>query len=555
MERRLSAIMAADMVAYSRLMEADEIGTIMRQKAHRTELIDPTFKQFHGRIVKTTGDGLLAEFPSVVDAVQCAVTIQRAMVDREADIADDRRIQYRIGINLSDVVVDDDDIYGDGVNVAARLEGMAEPSGMLISQPVYTSVADKLDTVFFDNGERKFKNIARRIRVWSWPRKLPSLRAGGKPRVFVADFNGPTPDELQLGADLGNELRTHLDRLTGMDVAPERANSHYAVEGDVRLATGRARIFARLVTDNGERQIWSERYDEHTGDAFDILDRCAPRISMGVRRRVAADDAALAAKHQLDELSLEELLSLAGVSFYTPTKAGWRGGGEIAEQALEIDPDNFMGLAMASAGLGLAEYFYGYRDSDPMVTELACKRADKALRQNNRSDMLYVVQSGLHLFVRGRYRNAVAAARQALEVNPDYNMGFWTLGMAQVFAMDFKTGIQNAIRAVDIDLRDPYVHLYSRTVAHGYLGIGNTSEAVEWFLRADRLAPGLAQNLMGLAVAAWLDGDETEARHTIERLVQEEPEFRLSETHPLPYKEAAMWKHLTDTLRAAGAPE
>jgi adenylate cyclase len=166
MERRLSAIFAADMVGYSRLMEADEVGTLQRQKAHRAEFIDPALEEFHGRIVKEMGDGILVEFPSVVEAVQCAVIIQRGMVDREANIADDLRIQYRIGINLGDIIIEDNDIFGDGVNVAARLEALADPGGICISRSARDQVRDKLDLNLDDQGEVEVKNIARPIRVF-----------------------------------------------------------------------------------------------------------------------------------------------------------------------------------------------------------------------------------------------------------------------------------------------------------------------------------------------------------------------------------------------------
>ncbi|MEK6248473.1 MAG: adenylate/guanylate cyclase domain-containing protein, partial [Planctomycetales bacterium] len=166
MERRLSAIFAADMVGYSRLMEADEVGTLQRQKAHRAELIDPSLKEFHGRIVKEMGDGILVEFPSVVEAVQCAVVIQQGMVDREVDVSDDLHIQFRIGINLGDIIIEDDDIFGDGVNVAARLETLADPGGICISRSARDQVRDKLDLNLDDQGEVEVKNIARPIRVF-----------------------------------------------------------------------------------------------------------------------------------------------------------------------------------------------------------------------------------------------------------------------------------------------------------------------------------------------------------------------------------------------------
>ena len=554
-QRRLAAILAADVAGYSRLTEADEEGTVAALKSHRRELIAPKVAEHRGRIVKTTGDGLLIDFASVVDAVRCAIEMQHGMTARNSGLPPDKRIDYRVGVNLGDVIVDDDDIFGDGVNVAARLEGMADPGGILISQMVREAVADKLDAVFVDNGERKFKNIARPIRVWSWPRRLSAKRQDRKPLVFVAGFEARSEEERRLAADLGDELKAQLSRLTGLEIAVERRNAHYVVEGTVRQAAGRCRVFARLIGIEGDKQIWSDRYDEDTDDPFDILDRCVPRMAMSVRRRVAADDAERLANRQLDELSLEELLSLAGVSFFTPTKAGWRRGGEIAEQALELDPQNFMALAMAAAGLGLAEYLYGFRKPEDAETSLAFRRVDEALRLTNRSDMLHVTHAGLLVYARRRHRDSAAAARQALELNPEYNMGLWLLGAAQVFAGESDVGAQTAARAVNIDIRDPYVHLYSRVVAYGHLGSGRYGEAADWFQKADQVAPALPPNLTGLAVSRWLDGDKDGARDAVARLLEEEPEYRLGEMQPLPYRDDGMWTRFVETLRHAGAPD
>ncbi len=183
-QRRLAAIVLADVVGYSRLVGADESGTLATLRAHRTELIDPLIGQHRGRIVKTMGDGLLLEFPSVLDALQCSIEIQEGLSKRNTDVPDDRQIIFRIGINLGDIIFEDGDIFGDGVNVAARLEGMAEPGGILVSQTVNDSITGKSDAVFVDNGPKKFKNIAKPIRVWSWPRALPVDRQDQKPFVL-----------------------------------------------------------------------------------------------------------------------------------------------------------------------------------------------------------------------------------------------------------------------------------------------------------------------------------------------------------------------------------
>ncbi len=553
--RRLAAILAADVAGYSRLMGADEEGTIATLKDCRN--VFRSVVQIHpGRVVDTAGDSVLAVFQDDVTAVRYAIEVQDRLAERNADRPEDRRMRFRIGINSGTIVEDEDGtVYGDGVNVAARLEGMAEPGGILISQKVRETIADKLDAVFLDNGERKFKNIARPIRVWSWPRRLAIKSPDGKPVVFVAGFEGRSEEERQLGADLGDEFKAHLSRLTGLEVAVERNNAQYVVVGTVRQAAGRSRVFARLVGVEGDKQLWSERYDEDTDDPFEVLDNCVPRMAMSVRRRIAAVDAERLANRNLEELSLEELLALAGASFFTPTKAGWSGGGHIAEQALELAPRNFMALAMAAAGLGLAEYLYGFRKPEDAVTSLAFRRLDDALRLNNRSDMLHATHACLLLHGPRRHHDGAAAARRALEFNPDYNMGLWQIGAAQTFAGDYDAGAETATRAVNIDIRDPYVHLYSRTAAYGHLGAERHGEATGWFRRADQLAPGLPHNLIGLAVSSWLDDDEEGARLAVARLLEEEPEFRISEAVAPPYRDDAARTRFVDALRRAGAPD
>ena len=204
-ERRLTTILSADVVGYSRLMAADEAGTFARLKAHRKELLEPKTAEYHGRVVKLTGDGALMEFGSVVDAVLFAVDVQRAMAERDAAVPEERRIRYRVGINIGDIIVDGDDIYGDGVNVAARLEALAEPGGLLITQTVHENIAGKLDAKFVDNGERSFKNIANPIQVWSWPDRLSDTRQSGgvgtrdgKPLLLVSAFEGRREEEKEL---------------------------------------------------------------------------------------------------------------------------------------------------------------------------------------------------------------------------------------------------------------------------------------------------------------------------------------------------------------------
>lgn len=440
LQRRLATIVALDVVGYSRLMGVDETGTFTAFRAHRAELTDPLISRHDGRIVKTTGDGLLLEFPSVLDAVQCSIEIQDGMSKRNADVPNDKRIIFRIGVNLGKIIFEDGDIFGDGVNIAARLEGMAEPGGILLSQAVNDSIEGKLEAVFAENGAKKFKNIAKPIRVWSWPRRLPANRQDLKPFVLVSQFEGPSEEEKQLASDIGKELTTVLSQLTGLEVTLDQRKAQYEVHGSVRQAGGRCRVSAQLIGVDGDKQIWAERYDVESIDPFEVLDRCVNRIVMSVRRRIAADDAARLTDIALDEMSLEQLLSAAGVSFFTPTKDGWLTGGVIAEQALQRAPKNFMALAMAAAGGGLAEVFFGFRKPDDAVIGTAFQQIEEARRQTSKSDMLLCTYSGLLLYARARHEEAAAAAQRALQLNPGFNMGALVSGRCRGFCGRLRKG-------------------------------------------------------------------------------------------------------------------
>jgi len=355
----LAAIVSADVVGYSRLMGVDEMATLDALRAHRAELIDGKIAEYAGRIVKTMGDGLLLEFANAVDAVRCALDIQEGMPARNQNIGADKKIIFRIGINFSEIILEDGDIFGDGVNIAARLEGLAEPGGVLMSQSVYDEVARDVGARFADNGNKTFKNIARPVHVWSWPRRLPDDRQDRKPFIVVSEFEGRSGDEKQLALDLREDLSAALSRLTGLEVTLDQRKADYLMQGGVRLAGGRCRISGQLITVADDKQLWAERYQVESGDSFDILDQCIPAMVMNIRRRIAADDGDKLSGKNLDDMTLEQLLSAAGVSFFTPTMQAWSEAGKIAERALQMEPNNFMALAMAAAGMGMAEQLYG----------------------------------------------------------------------------------------------------------------------------------------------------------------------------------------------------
>ena len=308
MERRLAAILVADVVGYSRLMEEDEAGTLAALKAHRAELIDPEIAEYHGRIVKLMGDGALVEFPSVVDAVECAGDIQVGMAARNADVPEGRRIEFRIGINLGDIIVEGEDIYGDGVNVAARLQELAEPGGVCISSAVYEQVHKKTDLAFQDMGKREVKNISEPVRVYrvdasdsNSPGHVGSgerLSVPDKPSVAVLPFTNMSgdPEQEYFSDGITEDIITDLSKISGLFVVARNAvflykekavspvdvsrdlGVAYVVEGSVRKAGNRMRISAQLIDPHTGYHIWAERYDRDVADIFALQDEITEKI-------------------------------------------------------------------------------------------------------------------------------------------------------------------------------------------------------------------------------------------------------------------------------------
>jgi len=302
--RRLAAILAADVAGYSRLMGADEEGTLERLKALRRDLLDPQIAEHHGRIVNTTGDGMLVEFASVVDAVRCAVAVQQAMPEQNANVAADNRIELRIGINLGDVIVEGDDLYGDGVNIAARIEALADAGGVFVSNTVHDHVRDRLPFVFEDLGEQQVKNIARPVHVWrvrlgTKPATSAPLPRPDKPSIAVLPFANMSGDpEQEYFADgMVEEIITALSRIKWLFVIARNSSFtykgqavdvkqvgrelgvRYVLEGSVRQAGGRVRITAQLIDATTGAHLWADRFDGSLEDVFELQDKVASSVA------------------------------------------------------------------------------------------------------------------------------------------------------------------------------------------------------------------------------------------------------------------------------------
>ena len=409
MKRRLAAVFAADVVGYARLVRADEEGTLTRLKALQNGVIDPEIARHQGRIVKLMGDGMLVEFGSVVDAVRAAVETQRAVAGRNAQVPEDKRIVFRIGINLGDVVIDGDDIHGDGVNVAARLEGLAEPGGICVSGSVYDQVRDRIDIPFEDFGEQEVKNIDRPVRVWRWVAQDTAIAARpataegplalpDKPSIAVLPFTNMSSDPEQefFGDGLSEDIITTLSKISNLFVIARNSSFvfkgqavdvrkvaaelgvRYVLEGSVRAAGNRLRVTAQLIDAVDGGHLWADRFDRQMDDIFDIQDEIMREIVTALRIRMSDGEQAQIWLRGTDDVDAWSN-AMQGVDLTLQGAANTVAEGRrLLQRAIAIDPD----YATAHAWIGTTHYLdghFGYSDNPNASLHLALETADRAL--------------------------------------------------------------------------------------------------------------------------------------------------------------------------------
>jgi adenylate cyclase len=453
-ERRLAAVIAADMVGYSRLMEVDETGTLARLKTHRIELIDPAIVKNRGRIIKTTGDGMLIEFHSVVDAVVCATEIQRRMARRNTDVSPARWMQFRIGINLGDVIVEENDIFGDGVNVAARLETLAEPGGICVSGAVRDQVGDRLDDVEFEDlGEQSVKNIARPIRVFrvrlerdatiapegakdaattATTAKKPSIAvlplvnmSGDPEQEFFAD--GLTEDiitELSRFRDLlvisRNSTFVHKGKAVKVQEVAREFGVDYVLEGSVRKAGDRIRVTVQLIDAETDRHIWAERYDRKLEDIFAIQDEMTCAIAATLPGRVEAATHDRAKRKPTDNMAAYECVLTAKVLHHRSIREDNAEAQHLLDRAVLLDPNYAHAHAWKACVLGQM-WTYGWcADRDATFQQVAAELETALALDDNDSDV-HRILAALNL-AREDHDKAAYHQERALALNPNYDL-------------------------------------------------------------------------------------------------------------------------------------
>jgi adenylate cyclase len=441
MERRLTAILAADVVGYSRLMGADEAGTLAVLKTVRTELIDNKIAQNHGRIVKLTGDGMLVEFSSVVNAVVCAVEIQRAMRERNSEITPDNRIEFRIGINLGDVIVEDEDIFGDGVNVAARLERIAQPGGIAISGSVRDHIGNRLDVAFEDMGEQELKNIAKPVRVYNVSVEKPDApnnrladAMADRPSIAVLPFNNMSgdPEQEYFSDGITEDIITDLSKISGLFVAARHTAFTYkgkpvkvqqvgqelrvdfVLEGSVRKAGARVRVTAQLINCKDGGHGWADRFDRDLTDIFAIQDEITHAIVEQLKVKLLPQEKKSIGQTPTDNVEAYTYYLKGRELFHRGSKSFYKAAREMFVKATELDPS----YARAYAGIADCDTFLYLRTTEPISFEAILAMSEKALALDNALAEAHASR-GAALSAVKRYAEAEAEFEKAISLDPN----------------------------------------------------------------------------------------------------------------------------------------
>jgi len=542
--RRLAAILAADVAGYSRLMGADEEGTLERLKALRSELVDPKIAEHHGRIVKTTGDGLLVEFASVVDAVRCAVEVQRAMPERSTGVAADDRIELRIGINLGDVIVEGDDLYGDGVNIAARIEALADAGGVFVSNTVHDHVRDRLPFVFEDLGEQQVKNITRPVRVYrvrdgtatkAPSQPAPALPLPDKPSIAVLPFANMSGDpEQEYFADgMVEEIITALSRIRWLFVIARNSSftykgqlvdvkqvAHelgvrYVLEGSVRKAGGRVRITAQLIDAANGTHLWADRFDGSLEDVFDLQDKVASSVAGVIEPALQTAEAARSAHRPTSDLTAYDLYLRAHSMTLSSAKQFPEALG-LMEQAIARDPR--YGPALAQAAICCVRLVVDGRSKDPDAEAL--KGVDFARRALEvvGDDPAILANAAQSLAYFGDDIGAtMALVDRALALNPNFARGWHISGALRMWAGEPEIAIEHLEAALRLS---PRARVGSSLAFIGRAHFLNRrfDEAVSKLLLAIQEDPSYPEPYRSLASCYAHMGRLDEAREVVKRL-------------------------------------
>ena len=581
--RKLAAILAADVAGYSRLIGLDEEGTLDRLRNLRRELINPTISLHRGRVVKTTGDGILIEFLSVVDAVRCALDVQRGMVRQNADVAAEKRIEFRVGINVGDVVVEGEDLLGDSVNVAARLEGIAEPGGICISETAYQQVRDKVDARFQDAGDQQLKNIPRPVRVY---RVRPSGAAASarsalplpdKPSIAALPFKNMSGDpEQEYFADgVVEEIITALSRFGQLFVIARNSSFtykgrpidvkqvgrelgvRYVLEGSVRRSADRVRVTGQLIDAATGAHLWADRFDGALEDIFDLQDQLTASVVGAIAPKLEQAEIDRAKRKPPENLDAYDYYLRGMASHYQSwSREAISEALKLYYKAIELDPD------FASA-YGAAARCYIERRSNNWMTDRVKETAEterlaRRAVELGRDDALALSGGGFALAAVGHDPDAGAAfIDRALVLNPNLAAAWYYSGFVKIWVGEPDTAIDHIARAMRLSPLGPIMRSFRNATAHAHFHAGRYDQASSWAEMVLQENPDSLPSLRIAAASYALSGRTTDASKICTRLRQVDPALRISNLRDRlgPYRRPENIARLIDGLRKAGVLE
>ena len=587
-ERRLTAILAADVAGYSRLIGADEEGTLAQLKAFRKALVDPTIAKHRGRIVKTTGDGMLVEFASAVDAARCAVEVQRGMADENTEIPQAERIEFRIGIHLGDVIIDDNDIFGDGVNIAARLESIAVPGGISISRAVHDQVRDRINVCFDDKGEIALKNIARPVQVFAVsgakeskttvsPESKPVLALPDKPSIAVLSFTNMSgdPEQDYFADGMAEDVITALSHFKALFVIARNSSFtykgravdvkqigrelgvRYVLEGSVRKAANRVRITGQLVDSATGAHLWADRFDGGLGDIFALQDQVTESVVGAIAPAVEKAEIERAKRKPTESLDAYALYlrGLAGFYQFANRQANDEAL-RLFNSAIELDPD------FASA-YGRAASCHVYAKGEGWISNTANEIAEvtrlaRRAVELGKDDAIALAASGWALaYVVRDLGVGAALIDRALVLNSNSADAWYCGGWVKLWLGEPELAIERFAHAMRLNPLDPWAMAMRSGTAHAHFFLGRYDEAASWAAMALQDKPDHQAGLRIDAASNAMAGRPEQARKAVARLRQLNPALHVSTLkHVLgPYRRAEDVSRYEEGLRQAGLPE
>ncbi len=583
MQRRLAAVLAADIVSYSRLMGADEALTLERLKALLSELVRPTVKKFSGRIVKLMGDGLLAEFSSAVDAVHCAVEIQNSLNVREADEPEVSRLRFRMGINLGDIMVEGGDIFGDGVNIAARLESIAEPGGICISAKVHEEVAVRVGYGFEDLGQHEMKNIVRPVQVWGWiPEGQPSGRLTppasqpglpDKPSIAVLPFDNMSsdPDQDFFADGMAEDIITALSRMPwffviarnssftykGSAVDVKQVSSdlgvRYVLEGSVRKSGNRLRITAQLIDATNGQHVWAEKYDRDVVDIFDVQDEVTEAIVAAVAPEFVSSEVKKAKRKDPSNLDAWECVMRGRAHVWKLGREDAEEARKLFERAIELAPSGEFGTSDLALVHGLQTY-YRWSSSPLDSSAKMVAYADQAVAVDDNDPLALTILAWANVFAR-KWDECLPPVERAIAISPNFAPAIGIRGTVLALLGESETSIEIINDAIRLSPRDGFMGIWLMGTFWAYHSLSRYEEAANTAKSAIRIAPDNPTFRRQYASALANLGKIEEARTAVQDYLRLSPGHTIADAAKVPSKSHEQLERFLKGLRLAGMPE